>query len=273
MNRHASSLESLEARQLLTATLVNGLLTIEGTRRADTILLSQYTPRGETAANIYYYHSATGVVDQKHYPASEVRQIVIHTGSGDDDVYFGLFVNSRISFPISSGGDARRITDITADVTVSTADGNDFVGIEAGADRIDLGIGNDGCRAGAGNDSVIGGSGDDTITGGGGNDTILGHSGADDLSGDADNDSISGGSSNDTLYGGDGRDSLFGDGEDDLIFGGNDSDLVGGGRGDDRIFGDAGTDRLFGNAGADRFFKNSDTRSELQDLTSQDLFV
>jgi Ca2+-binding RTX toxin-like protein len=261
-------LELLESRRHLSVSLSgDGVLSIEGTRRGDTILLAIYK-QGRKAPLTVYDNGTTQTFD----PA-DVKKIRINCGRGDDTVSFGHFIRgplkdgSTFSFPVADFEESR-LMPITAGASITCGDGADVItlGSGEGDDRVDGGAGDDLITTAGGDDRISGGAGDDRIVAGDGDDTIRGDEGNDSLNGDADDDLISGGADGDMLQGGSGKDTLQGDIGDECLVGGTESVLLQGGRGDDDIRGDTSADRVFGNAGNDRFYVSQDTAGERRDF-------
>ncbi|MCA9050795.1 MAG: hypothetical protein KDA89_18785 [Planctomycetaceae bacterium] len=182
-NRNVAAVEIgyLESRQLLTASLSGGTLTIQAEITTDAsgkVSGDQIEIEDSLAdrSKITVFQKSTG---QREQPLTkgDIRQIVFY-GTPQDDT----FVNQ---------------TDIPC-----------VVYGYAGRDTLQGGSGNDRIYGGKGNDRIIGGFGDDRLFGQKGNDNILGDTelmvtaGGDDF--------IHGGSGNDTLYDGGGVDTVLG---------------------------------------------------------------
>ncbi len=134
-------IETLESRLFLSATVADGVLTVEGTAAADNVRV--FSRRG--TINV---QEARGTAPTP-FPAADVRQIVIRGGDGDDRIRV-----DRLSLPtLIEGG--------------------------AGSDRIVGGFGNDRLFGGDGNDRLQARAGDDEVRGQGGNDILDGGSGRD----------------------------------------------------------------------------------------------
>ena len=175
------SCQSLEPRQLLTAAATldaAGLLTIEGTRRNDALLVTLYTGKGG-------------------------RPTLSITNNGDE---FAIFRTKGISRIKMLGGLGDDVLEVHGQATIVKIDpdNSSLLQLQSGANfPIPL--------------TLFGGGGNDTLTGGVANDRLEGGSGRDVLSGGAGNDQIFGQNDDDTLVGGDGTDSLDGgNGHDDL---------------------------------------------------------
>ncbi|MFN4243424.1 MAG: calcium-binding protein [Tepidisphaerales bacterium] len=221
-------MEMLESRRLLSVTLGDdGVLVVDGTPRADTVLLS----RGRANPAMLEVR-LNGQLST--FPLSSVGSVVVRTGDGND----------RIAV-LSRNGDP------AIDVRVFAGAGHDRITLGAGNDTVDAGSGNDTVHCGGGDDLVAGGDGRDVLFGGDGRDVLLGGSGHDRLDGGRDDDLCSGGDGRDVLAGGVGDDLLYGDAGNDLCDGGAGHDRLFGGDGNDQLRGHGGDDDLFGEAGRD----------------------
>jgi len=162
------------------ARMVNGVLYVQGTTGADSIIIWSDPASGQTGVGINgAFHGAFSI------PAG--GRVVISAGDGDDFVSAG---SSRV--PAWIFGDA----------------GNDQLTGSAFNDRLD---------GGSGNDLLLGYGGHDLLFGGDGHDWIEGHSGHDVLVGEAGNDRLEGGMDNDFVIGGNGADYIKGGDGDDLL--------------------------------------------------------
>ena len=267
-------IDVLESRRLLSATLVDGTLTVLGTPLWDDIRV--YRRPGPTDAPVYAVE--IGPRDGRRptltweFPLQDVRSVVVRSGSGDDVVDLGA-----ATFPLP------RSTEY-GPLTVPS--------------RVDSGIGNDRVYGGTsrdmivdpfGNERIEGGQGDDWINAGWGRDVVHGGIGGDIVFGGTGNDFLEGGPGDDRLYGGSGDDVVHGDGGNDRLYGGAGNDWLGkipfgpviaeqgddfldGGDGVDRLLGGAGTDRMFGGPGRDVWLQGwspveQDAESERVDRT------
>ena len=261
--------ESLESRAMLSATydVGTGVLTLQGTERADVISVS----KGRDAGSVVV-RGVDGV--QKDAVFTQVSGVVIETFGGNDKVSIGRGVRAPngalMSFTIDVGNGNDSVEAGDGNDTIRGGDGNDSIRGRGGDDRIEGGNGNDSCNGEGGNDDLSGGAGVDSLAGGLGNDKMSGDDGNDLVSGDDGDDSIQGGSGRDTLNGGNGRDGVEGGADDDTINGGSaddnlrgesgrdtirggtGNDSISGGTDDDSIFGDDGDDDLDGGSGKDR---------------------
>ena len=252
--------ETLERRALLAASLADGVLTVNGTARADTIVVAR---TGSATANVISVrlNGATHT-----FPARDVVRVIVVARAGSDRVDL-----SATSWPGILKGN----------------DGEDTLIGGSGPDRIIGGSGNDLMDGRAGNDRLDGGAGSDRFIGAVGNDTadystrtrpialtlgvgandgearenddvgvdveaVLGGSGSDRIEGSNHAHAIHAGAGDDVVIGGRGHDTLAGDAGDDSIYGGRGSDRITGGDGNDRLWGNAGESNfLSGGAGDD----------------------
>jgi Ca2+-binding RTX toxin-like protein len=185
-----SCCQSLEPRQLLTAAATldaAGILTVEGTRRDDALVVTLYTGKGG-------------------------RLTLSITNNGDEFAIFRSKGISRIKMLGGLGDDVLEVRGQSTLVRLDPANSNILQVQSAANFPIAL--------------TLFGGGGNDTLTGGIANDRIEGGSGRDVLSGGAGNDEIFGQNDDDTLVGGDGADTLDGgNGHDDLTGDGANSPL------------------------------------------------
>ncbi len=261
--------ESLESRAMLSATfdVGTGVLTLQGTERADVISVS----KGRDAGSVVV-RGVDGV--KKDAVFTQVSAVVIETFGGNDKVSIGRGIRAPngalMSFTIDVGNGNDSVDAGDGNDTIRGRDGNDTIRGRSGDDRIDGGNGNDSCSGEGGDDDLSGGAGVDSLAGGLGNDKMSGDDGNDLVSGDDGDDSIQGGSGRDSLNGGNGRDRVDGGADDDTINGGSaddnlrgesgrdtirggtGNDSISGGTDDDSIFGDDGDDDLDGGSGKDR---------------------
>jgi Ca2+-binding RTX toxin-like protein len=177
-------IELLERRRLLAATLVDGVLTVEGTPGMDLIVV--FPRRSDGSIRVRVELAGAGTQPDEQFNATEVRQIVIRAGDGNDRVQVGLNLGTFV----------------------------------------DGGGGNDMLIGARGDDTLHGGSGDDRLIGGDGNDTLVGGEGNDRLAGDDGDDSLAGEAGVDRLLGGKGRDTLDGGPDRDRVLGGRGRDRV-----------------------------------------------
>ncbi len=142
--------DSLEARKLLSSSLVGGVLTVTGTNGNDTIALAISGPNIKV--------SQTGAAN-KFFATGSVQKIVVNALGGKDSVTIG----STITKPATLNGGA----------------GNDTLTGGGGNDMLNGGDDNDVLHGGAGKDALFGGNGNDDLDGGTGNDFFSGGTGND----------------------------------------------------------------------------------------------
>src|SRR5687767_14161177 len=164
--------EAMEARRMLSATVVDGLLVVAGTNGDDVISFSL---------------NATG---------TKIKVSV----NGESDA-FRLADVLRISASGKDGHDKIRMSDnngvLEFKARMRGGEGNDSL---FGGDM------NDKLFGGIGNDLLRGRAGDDDLQGEDGDDDLQGEDGDDNCQGDQGNDLLDGGQGEDELWGGDGDD-------------------------------------------------------------------
>ena len=191
-SRYARAVESLESRQLLTATLGgDGTLTVTGSNGRDAIELDL---RSATRLKVEINDTS-----EQFFTYAQVKRIVVQALGGNDHVEF----NDR--------------NPITKPIIVYGGAGNDSLDGSPGNDTIYGEAGNDVLEGKLGNDSLVGGNGRDRMEGDAGNDILKGGGHSDYLQGGPGNDRIFGGHGNDDLQGGPGTDRILGEsGNDDF---------------------------------------------------------
>ncbi len=232
------SFEGLEARKLLSVSIVDGVLRIIGTPSNDVIEV-KYDPSSDRV-NAEIAVDLNGV--ESYWNPAAFQGIFIDGGNGHDDIGFNENAGN-VGKPTTLIGGAGNDTleGSNSRDTIYGGAGHDIIEGKGQADRIFGEAGNDTIEGGAGSDRIDGGNnndriqgddGADFITGGAGDDWIEGGSGHDRLDGGRDNDTIQGQTGNDTVWGGPGRDSMDGGSGVDLIFARDgDIDTVDGGTG------------------------------------------
>jgi hypothetical protein len=208
--------DQLESRTMMSASLVNGVLTVSGTAGHDHLTVEQgsagiYVMENGVRTNIMSSGKAVQTLS-----ATSVKSIVMNGYDGHDHL--------GVSFTLG-----------TKPAKFYGGDGNDEVVGGYGNDQIWGGAGNDTISGRNGNDYIHGGTGNDTLKGGSGNDEIICADDTDTAYGNSGNDTLSGGEGSDNLYGGSDKDQLAGGTGDDGLFGGEDADTLTGGTGDDRF--------------------------------------
>lgn len=186
------SLELLDLRALPSASLANGVLTIDGTDGRDVIVVHQMGGKLSVAGQSI---DVNGTL-VRSILATEVARISVAAGDGNDRIDLSQV---RVPTVVDAGG------------------GNDVVLGGMNDDVIEGGAGKDRLVGLAGNDILRGGNGNDTLFGASGNDALLGQDGDDKLYGQAGDDELDGGSGNDIVMGGFGRDHNQGGGGVDKI--------------------------------------------------------
>jgi Ca2+-binding RTX toxin-like protein len=162
--------QQLEDRRLLSATLTDGVLTVEGTKSNDNITLSLSSDGStitvsQAKARRHGRNAATPTTTT--FTASDVKSISVNGGKGNDNIVF------------KSLGD----TDFTTPATILGGDGNDWISAGAGSDIVYGEAGNDRNFGGEGADHIYVGRGSNLIRGEGGRDIISANLLLDDLRG------------------------------------------------------------------------------------------
>lgn len=179
-----ATIETLERRRLLSASLVGGTLSVSGTAHADNISISMHA--GDATKLDINLNGTTQSFDK-----SDVSAIVVSAGAGNDFVILDE-LDGKIDIPTTLLGGA----------------GNDLLNGGSGDDFLSGGGGNDALFGGGGDDTLDGGVGVDKLTGGADNDSVIGGAGNDRLFGGAGDDDLNGGTGSDKLTGGSGADAF-----------------------------------------------------------------
>jgi Ca2+-binding RTX toxin-like protein len=237
--------EQLEARQLLAATLVNGVLTVVGSDGSDSISVSLVSGNANQVQV-----DINGTVNT--FNLSAINRIVMHGCLGDDHLFVD---NSFGNFPLG--------------VFMKGGAGDDLLEGSEFIDQLLGGVGDDLLKGFRGGDFLFGQEGLDELVGAEGIDKLLGGSLDDLLEGGLGNDILKGGLGDDLLHGDDGLDFIFGGAGLDRLFGDLGDDFLFGGLGDDDLDGGAGLDELVGGLGNDDFVWNK--LVELIDNAVEDL--
>ncbi len=270
--------DHLEPRTLLSAAIEDGVLSYEGTQRADSVVIEA----GEEFGQVLLFGVA-GVEDGTLFEGVdrvrgelrggddrfEIRGSLLDTsgetmvvrtsgGSGDDVLIGGdsldhLNGGSGNDFIDGGAGDDRIHGRQGHDILLG-GDGDDFIMGNRGRDTVDGGAGDDIINVGFAKDTVFGGPGDDFIFGGPGQDILFGDDGNDEIRGHSAPDFIDGGAGDDLLIGSQGPDIIFGGEGNDWLKGWRGKDILRGGDGDDILAGNQQADDLFGGEGRDRLF-------------------
>jgi len=198
-------LESLETRDLMSASAIGEALHVEGTSGNDTVRVSNFTD----GFGIRYYKveetGASGNNAVSLFNANLVKKLIFNGGDGNDS-----FVNTTSLQTTAYGGNGND--------SLIGGNGNDFLFGGAGDDTLYGGSGNDFLKGDSGNDFLYGMDGDDSLNGGAGRDLLDGGAGNDTLV------SIDNNAGQDTLSGGTGLDSFWID--EDMVDGLTKRDLI-----------------------------------------------
>ena len=147
----AAAMEALEGRRMLSATLVKGILRVNGAAGDDVIRIIRSGTSIEVVIN--------GV--SQSFKGSAVKGVRVKAGDGKDSVIVGPALPS----------------------TLIGGPGNDTLIGSKADDSIVGGDGDDVLNGGGGNDTLLGGNGRDLLSGGSGNDLLNGDAGHDTISG------------------------------------------------------------------------------------------
>lgn len=190
---HRHQMEQLESRVLLssslfgdapTTSLVDGVLTVYATDRAESIVIQQQEEPGNVTIGISAIARDFGRGENLYETFEGVKNVVLFAGDGDDIITVDT---------ANRGANGAIATEIDAGT------GNDYVLGGDGDDRILGGTGFDSINGGAGNDWLDGQADSDTIIAGPGVDTLLGGSGSDNLTGNEGVNRFDGGEDDDLL--------------------------------------------------------------------------
>lgn len=148
--RHAA-IQPLEARRLLSVTLVGGTLRVTGTDSVDSIVLKL------NGTNIRVSDNG----ELTRFRLARVKRIAVTGGAGADLIT----LRSALKLPATVAGDA-------GNDTVVGGGGSDLVTGGSGNDQIFGSLGDDSLQGDVGNDTLDAGTGNNTVSGGQGNDLI-----------------------------------------------------------------------------------------------------
>lgn len=243
-----SSIEPLETRRLLSASIANKSLNIPGTSAADTLTLTV------SGKNISVKLNSTAA---QTFAFTKFQAINIATLGGNDTINLPSNLPTTIFFMTVDGGDGNDVVNgSNLGDSVIGGNGNDTLNGNGGDDSLFGQAGNDSLSGGAGNkDRIYPGLGNDSCSGGIGNfDTLTYQDRKDGVTvridgggssgnlGTGERDSISNDFEN--AVGGDGNDRVFGNAANNVIGGAKGNDTLDGGLGHDTIYGDEGTDTI-----------------------------
>jgi Ca2+-binding RTX toxin-like protein len=169
--------ERLEARRLL-ASVISGVLTIDGTGGDDVISLTFDSGPNELVVQV-------NADPEERFANVGITGGLINGAAGNDSITLGAGIANTI---------------------VNGDDGNDTLIGAAASDTLNGGDGDDCIDGNAGDDSLTGGAGNDTLQGDDGNDRLEGGDGDDSMSGDDGHDQLDSGVGSNTISGGLGRD-------------------------------------------------------------------
>jgi RTX calcium-binding nonapeptide repeat (4 copies) len=162
-------IEPLEPRQMLSASLSNGTLTVGGDSGPNTILLKM--AGGGASVKVM----VDG--DAQKFPASQVTQVDVSGGPGKDYIAIkeatGAFTIPAL---LNGNGGGDTIIGASGADTLISGNGKDSLQAGSGANVLEGGAGKDSIVGGSGDDLLQAGSGPSVLTGGGGYDTIVGTS-------------------------------------------------------------------------------------------------
>lgn len=177
-----SVVESLETRKLLSITLTDGELLVEGSLRKNNGISVDLSSDGKT-------YGVRVNSDRRTFSAADIKAITLIGGRYNDYIAVGKFV--------------------TLGTVIYPGWGNDTVIGGQGADQIfELGGGNR-IYAQGGDDYIVGGIGDEVVYGGYGQDVFFGNGGRDRFYGEFDNDYFDGSDKINYAYGGPGTDTAL----------------------------------------------------------------
>lgn len=217
--------EELERRQLLSAWMTKGTLMVDGTNRADVIVVSD---SGKGTVTVTINGNKSG------YGEAGVKKIQVRGLNGNDEIEMRGYFPRGVSVYGNGGRDR-----------IVGGPSNEMIWGGAGDDELLGGKGDDKLYGEGGEDYLDGGSGDDLLVGGNDADLLKGRDGDDTLYGGEGDDGLLGGSGNDELYGEDDNDYLNGGGGDDYLNGGLDDDLLQDDDGDNVLNGGKGDDTIY----------------------------
>jgi len=210
--------EPLEPRLALSATVVDGILIIEGSPQADTIVIDPGSTNGSAVLS-----GVPGVTNLTEFTG--VLGLRIDLRSGNDS----LSITNSILTPNGQ----------PASLLVLAGNGQDTISLSTT-------VGTPQVRGGNSHDTLNGGPSNDLLKGGRGIDSLFGNAGQDRLEGQLGRDILVGGPDNDSLFGGNQADELWGNDGEDLLNGGLHRDVLWGGRSTDILIGGPAADRFNG---------------------------
>jgi Ca2+-binding RTX toxin-like protein len=268
-----SQIQPLEPRRhfAVTASLVSGVLTINGTSGKDIVVLTTGSVGGRPILNVKDNQTDT----TKSFRSLDVKSITVNFGAGDDYFTAGELVKQSIKLNGGTGNDAMRggggkdsLYGQDGNDTLYASKGNDIYAGDAGTDTVDYNgptavrvsldnLANDG-PVGAYDqvlnsvENINGGAGDDTLKGTAGSNVIHGNGGNDTIWGDykyldyAEMGGVQSGLKADTLHGDAGNDFIYASADNTLVFAGAGNDVASADNGVDvwraTVYGESGND-------------------------------
>jgi RTX calcium-binding nonapeptide repeat (4 copies) len=252
-------LQELEPRCVpttgITAVLgTDDILRIQGDNQSDLIQVGQQNNR--------VWISNVSILSNGHafssVSADDVNKILIHTGSGNEQVA----LPSSMTIPTEVlCGPGNNIVWGGFNDTLIGGGGNDMLIARGGNDSLVAGAGNDSLFGDVGNDTLVGGPGLDYLVAGTGHDVLISGSGNNYLLGGTQSEVLRGGSGNDTIIGGSGNDTIIGGTGNEYLKAGSGNDLIQAGTGKDTLIGGTGNDTLKGGPGNDLLAGGSGTQT------------
>lgn len=238
-------LESMESRTLLSASIIEGQLLIEGTAGADVITIVAGAGLGEVVVN--------GPDIGADTLFNGVTGITINGLAGNDTITVGANIkdaaNKKIAVTINGGDD---------DDTIAGGSGNDVIDGGAGIDTIDYSAApksvdvrldqSKASRDGLGGRDTL--NNFENVTGTAFNDSIRGNNDANVINGGVGNDNLRGEGGDDTINGGEGNDTISDTGGNNTIDAGEGNNRVTTGSGDDSITTGSGNDKVEDDGGS-----------------------
>ena len=167
MGQSKPYIESLEQRQLMSISVVNHVLSINGAMREPNTITFGLAPGGQSIYAELSYPTNNGIrTESATYPLSRKFRMVSVNGGNQADLITVDQTNG--SFPILT-----HINTHNGNDTVTTGDEPDRIVLGNGIDSVNSGDGNDTLFSGRGHDTLVGGNGDDQLHSGQGHDTLI----------------------------------------------------------------------------------------------------
>jgi Ca2+-binding RTX toxin-like protein len=180
-NDSGGMFEQLEDRRLCSATLLNGVVRVEGSNYREEVTVSSYVSNSELSMGVRFlrvkevsYQPFFTVTRTSDFVAGQVSRLRVNSLGGNDVINL---LQSPVGADVYAGGGHDQVMgsftndNIYGDLVFSAEFGGQLVGTP----------GNDILDGNAGNDIIYGGPADDRISGGYGFDAMFGESGNDSL--------------------------------------------------------------------------------------------